>query len=206
MGLDIYHYKLKKEPQKYKNYIICKELDLCIDADKFNYKEYISETKVREYISLIAIFNTKEELQRAKDKLGLNDGLSDYKLKLVGTYDSCEQAIVEFEKNNNLSGFEKSIYGDNININDSDIGFIDIAYDGIVQNVYHCEEVGYQRKGMTREFYEYFNNDFYYADKESFEKLLEFSDPQGNMYNLKNIKENFINNYEENKSVFVTSW
>jgi hypothetical protein len=207
MGLDIYHFKMVNKPVRKEDHILRKELARDM-INKYGFEKYLKREKVDGIFSLIALLKTPEDLATGKEYLeSVDDAYTDYKLKLVGTLGSCKDKIKEFEDKEGLIEFKKHTFEETVYIGARSIKYTDIAYKGLLeQDVFFTAGVGYQRKGMNAEFYNYFQNDTYYADKESFEKLLEFSDPENHMYNPTNVKENFIDKYEYGRSVLLLSW
>ena len=206
MGLDISHYKLIPYQNERTEFFLKDEFDIGLRTGSIpnsNYK-IKSVEGIWEYI---AIFKSSEELTLANVYLNeLADGYTNYKLRLVEGI-STERDILEFEKNQKLSGLLKSSETSEIEIKTRKIQFQNVFYEGSLNcYVSYVKEVGYQRKGMSPDFFDYFENDCFYTDKISFEKLLEFSDKKNHMYDPDNIKTNFIENYEDGKSILLLSW
>lgn len=67
-------------------------------------------------------------------------------------------------------------------------------------------EAGYQRKGVVSSFYDDFKNNGVYLNKCDFERLLNYLDVSDTLVDPKNIKKNFIENYEKGKSFLYVSW
>ncbi len=70
-------------------------------------------------------------------------------------------------------------------------------------------ELGYQRKGMRRRFFEVFENDKLYFDKQDVMKAYEFVEGDSN-YALEevqfNFRKHFVENFIEGESVVFASW
>ena len=75
-------------------------------------------------------------------------------------------------------------------------------YDG--ELVLFFKEIGNQRSGMNREFYDAFKNGEPYFEKKSVEEALRYLKPQ-DPFGL-NFKKDFVDNFVEGKSVFYASW
>lgn len=75
--------------------------------------------------------------------------------------------------------------------------------------VIYFETKGYQRKGMSVEFFLDFKNDELHFDLQSIERAYEYlkQDHINTLEELqRNFQENFINNFVEGKSLFLISW
>ena len=212
MGLDIYHLKSTLSPKirvidqnKYKmaSYVVLDELQ---NPEKFS--AYVNNELLESFISKVALFETKEDLLLLKDLLENSKVLhDDYGLFLVGDERQNGEEILEFEVSQNLEPNTRSIHEDHLELQEKRIHFKTIVYEcKIYQNIIYTEEVGYQRKGMNKDFYKSFLNDYYYTEKEAFEKLLNYTDPTNHMFNPENIKKEFIDTYEEDKSILYISW
>jgi hypothetical protein len=77
------------------------------------------------------------------------------------------------------------------------------------EQVIYFRPMGFQNKGMRKEFYEVYKNDTIYYKLEDVIKAYEYltTDMQNKVKNLqKNYRENFINNFEEGVSIVLVSW
>ncbi|MDO1446339.1 hypothetical protein Q0590_08760 [Rhodocytophaga aerolata] len=75
--------------------------------------------------------------------------------------------------------------------------------------VIYLKEIGYQRKGMKRKFYEDFQNDKLYLDLSSVKKAYQYLEGD-HITPLKELQrsfqQNFIDNFIEGKSIFWANW
>lgn len=81
-------------------------------------------------------------------------------------------------------------------------------YDETEQVIYF-RAIGFQNKGMKKEFYEVYKNDTIYFKLDDVEKAYEYltTDMQNKVKNLqKNFRENFIQNFTAGKSIVLVSW
>lgn len=75
--------------------------------------------------------------------------------------------------------------------------------------VIYFKSLGYQERGMSKQFYKEFTNHTLYFKVADLEKAYKFlaTDMQNKIHHLqKNFRDNFINNFTEGKSVFYVSW
>lgn len=70
--------------------------------------------------------------------------------------------------------------------------------------VLYFAEKGYQRKGVTKEFYVDFENCVPYFEKRAVEKAMLYLDLNSPF--SANFKENFVDNFIEGESIFWASW
>jgi hypothetical protein len=95
-------------------------------------------------------------------------------------------------------------------------GFVNKYKSLICANEYNEQEqviyfiaLGYQNKGMKKEFYELYKNDTFYYKLEDVENAYQYltTDMQNKVKNLqKNFRENFINNFTAGRSILAVSW
>lgn len=83
---------------------------------------------------------------------------------------------------------------------------VSFVYGDVVEKGVGFIEVGYQRKGMIRSFYEEYTNNTVYLEKKYFEKLLDFVSESHPLADKENIINNFIKNYEHGKSFLYIDW
>ena len=77
------------------------------------------------------------------------------------------------------------------------------------EKIIYFKSVGYQTKGMNKQFYNNFSNDTVYFNLQDVERAYKFlvTDHLNKLTNLqKNFRENFINNFVEGTSIFYVSW
>lgn len=202
MGLDITHYKatLQKPADLNtfeKKYIIESEFD-GFDVNFDYFSKFIQQIEIPQVLNTIIFPKSVNEIENIKSKY--ND----------------EKYLIFYEKdftnfNNIIDRFIIDNYLDGVNVksfdNDKYISF-DI-FKVITANGFYFEEVGYQRKGMNKNFWDKFINDktYCYTNKEYFEFVLSCID--NNRYKdsfndfdntTKLFKENFIDKYELNCS------
>lgn len=216
MGLDIYHKKVTDTPERCVSELMEDEFPSIIYAcelppaafSRLGFDRFIKKELVPGYFDKVAIFLNEENKALAKPYLlNSKDPEEDFQLFMVGPLKDCEEKLLDFEIQNNLEPDTREILASNIEIGNRVIEFQSVLYDcKVKREILYYEEMGYQRKGMSAEFYEYFKKDAYYVEKRDFMKLLDFMDPENHMYDPENIRKNFIDNYEEGKSVLSLSW
>jgi hypothetical protein len=77
------------------------------------------------------------------------------------------------------------------------------------EQVIYFRPLGFQNKGVKKEFYEVYKNNTCYHTMEEVQNAYKYltTDMQNKVKNLqKNYRENFINNFIEGKSIFYVSW
>ncbi len=77
------------------------------------------------------------------------------------------------------------------------------------EQVIYFRAIGFQSKGMKKEFYEVYKNDTIYYKLEDVENAYTYltTDMDNKLKNLqKNFRENFINNFKEGISIVLVSW
>jgi hypothetical protein len=72
--------------------------------------------------------------------------------------------------------------------------------------VIYWREIGYQRKGMERAFYEAFENCKLYFRKEDVLKAYTYLSADYSQHYVTTFKEDFIDNFIEGESIFFASW
>jgi hypothetical protein len=84
-----------------------------------------------------------------------------------------------------------------------------IKIDGEENPVIFFRELGYQRKGMSRKFYQVFENDKLYFSIKDILKAYEYLEGDSN-YSINvlqtNFQLNFIKGFIEGESIFFASW
>ncbi|MEO1049905.1 MAG: hypothetical protein AAFX87_04750 [Bacteroidota bacterium] len=205
MGLDLWHYKLGEHLGTGCEYFLKEEVQCYLKTGfvpDFHYRHH----KIQSFWEHVAIFETKEELIASSEYLdSQNDGYTDYKLRLTREKYFLDE-IADFEQRNQLEEFQKSFEKHSISVRGEEIQFESILYEGsLTKEVVYLEEVGHQGTGMKSSFFNYFINDSFYMDWNSFLKLGEFIDGADYM-KVENIQTNFIENYEEGVSMMFMSW
>lgn len=77
------------------------------------------------------------------------------------------------------------------------------------EQVIYFRAIGFQNKGMKKDFYEVYKSDTIYYTLEDVKKAYDYltTDMQNKVKNLqKNFRENFINNFVEGESIVLVSW
>jgi hypothetical protein len=84
-----------------------------------------------------------------------------------------------------------------------------IKIDGEDNPVIFFKELGYQRSGMNKEFYQVFENDKLYFTRKEVLKAYEYLEGNSN-YSINelqnNFQLNFIERFVEGESIFFASW
>ncbi len=77
------------------------------------------------------------------------------------------------------------------------------------EQVIYFRAIGFQSKGMKKEFYEVYKNNTIYYKFEDVENAYDFltTDMNNKLKNLqKNFRENFIQNFKAGSSIILVSW
>jgi len=84
-----------------------------------------------------------------------------------------------------------------------------MKFDDQAFEVLYITEIGYQRKGMNKRFYEEFENDQLYfsiSDVRKAKAYIEGMSESDTNNLLKSFQQNFIDNFTEGESIFIVSW
>ena len=209
MGLDIIHMKVSQVETDSTQMFLKNEIELGIKDQNYLLENAYSEKLVDGFWEFVAVFKNEEELKEVESELkDLNDGYRYFKLIVSKTDDRYREKIRDFEKDNRIKEFNKTLEIIDIRLKDGrKIQFESICYEGKLKHkVVYFEEAGYQRKGMGSGFSEHYKNGGFYCEKENFKKLLDFNSPKNHMYEEGNIQNNFIQNYSKGESILMISW
>lgn len=208
MGLDLMHLRptIKKDQTDEPFYLY-----------EFNdFPEFIERhkdlfTEVVEADNFFTIYVFPDE-QSKKQYLEFFRG--QHKAYLVGQIENLNDEITQIEMENCLwkdgSFITTGSTRDEMGILRDYISHINISYPISYkkEKVIYSEEIGYQRKGMNRKFYEDFNNCKLYLRKEDVLKASQYLDIDDKMRPTlrQDFKESFIDNFIEGESIFLASW
>lgn len=214
MGLDIYHYKMIPPPGegREKAYIKMYLRDLLPSVvrryglDRIAYGVPAWDTHHR-----LSIFPDLRSKDIAIEKRLIRPYETEGVHWLLGTVASCADQVRELEEKLGLDSTRASRH--DLKTYEPDrttMEFGETIYWSRTVTVMgsYVEEVGYQRKGMIPEFRREYFQDFHYPEYSRFLALpsyLDFEDDEddGDFYKpyMENLRKNFIDNYEEGRSL-----
>ncbi len=173
MGLDVCHYKLTLNPDDRNNYLETEGWDASscnLPLDTFT--SYIQDIPSVEFNKYILVIEDKRHLDKI-DKGILESAVQVYTGSAI---EKVKDKIEEFILSQRLDKLERQYLtcessGSNSESNCT-YQSISFAENTIVQGFYY-NEVGYQRKGMSNDFYAKFKGYEFYGKKEDFENALK---------------------------------
>lgn len=207
MGLDLCHVILSAKGEDTWEYFYLEELN---DFPGFveNHKALITEVIETDNFFMVYIFpdeNTKNKYQKRFED-------DRHRKLLVGNIDKLADEILAIELSNSLSHDARFVAEDHIDAPwvAEAMSFTTIKYPigDVTEQVIYRKTIGYQRKGMSRSFYEDFDNCKLYFRKSDVLKAANYlSAERRDLPALKDhFKADFIDDFVEGKSIFFASW
>jgi hypothetical protein len=207
MGLDICHVILSAKDEHTPEYFYLEELE---DFPGFvgNHKTLITEVIETDVFFTVYIFPEESSKNRYAGRFEYNR----HQALLVGNIEELADAISAIEHSNSLSPTDKLVTEDSVDMTwtHDAISFTTIKYPigDIIEKVIYWKTIGYQRKQMSRRFYEDFDNcKLYFRKSDVLKAATYLSADRENLPALNDsFKADFIDNFVEGKSIFFGSW
>lgn len=166
MGLDITHYKLSHSPNDEGNQLTVEDWDSICNVPLEHFSKYITDIWEYDFDKTIAIVKDEQTLEKLKtDQLFDEMG---YMAVFVGTTDNkLRTNLAAFIKNEKLDKLEQSGF----TIESNGIKYSELSFgERVKKKGFYYDEVGYQRQGMNKLFYDTFNtNIFLWGEKKDFD-------------------------------------
>ena len=170
MGLDITHYKLSHSPNDEGNQLSIEDWGSICNVPLEYFSKYITDVWEYDFDKTIAIVKDEQTLE----KLKMDETFSemDYMAVFIGTIDNkLRTDLATFIKNEKLDNLEKSRF----TIESNGIKYSELSFgERVIKKGFYYDEVGYQRQGMNKLFYDTFRtNIFLWGEKKDFDLAFE---------------------------------
>lgn len=212
MGLDVTHYMFSHSPNDEGRQLTIEDWDLDCNVSLQYFSKYITDVWEYDFDKTIALVKDEQTLEKLrKDQLFDEMG---YMAVFVGTTDNkLRTNLATFIKNEKLDKLEKSGF----TIESNGIKYSELSFgERVIKKGFYYDEVGYQRQGMNKLFYDTFRtNIFLWGEKKDFD--LAFKCVGGDYYKdswsiealdrLKaNFKTNFVDKFVFGQSILCVSF
>lgn len=204
MGLDLCHSKASLEPNNEGN--VYYQDQFSQDAlEKHGLQKYIQEVPDIQHLHTVCILKTLED-KTYKEACREKDGYSEGKVSYLLASQNTENELSAIEEKYGLERSQAwfSSAGE-LSPRNFRFKFVLYSRDTTSLGLYYYD-VGYQRKCMDDKFYEIYKGDYIYTAREDFENLLNHVLAEEFPEAYENIKKNFVDSYEEGKSMLYVSW
>lgn len=212
MGLDITHYMLSHSPNDEGTQLSIEDWDSICNVPLENFSKYITDVWEYDFDKTIAIVKDEQTLE----KLKMDETFSemDYMAVFIGTINNkLRTDLATFIKNEKLDRLEKSGF----TIESNGIKYSELSFgERVKKKGFYYDEVGYQRQGMNKLFYDTFRtNIFLWGENKDFDLAYEcvggdyYKDSwsQEALDSLKaNFKANFVDKFVFGQSILNTSF
>lgn len=211
MGLDITHYKLSHSPNDEGNQLTIEDWDLICNVPLEHFSKYITDVWEYDFDKTIALVKDEQTLEKLKKDETFSE--MDYMAVFIGTSDNkLRTKLATFIKNEKLDKLEKS----GLTIKSNGIKYSELSFgERVKKKGFYYVEVGHQRQGMNKLFYDTFKKYIYWGEKKDFD--LAFECVGGDHYNDSwsretldslnaNFKENFVDKFVFGQSILCVSF
>lgn len=212
MGLDITHYKLSHSPNDEGNQLTVEDWDSICNVPLEHFSKYINDIWEYDFDKTIVIVENEQVLENLKKCEFFNE--MDYMAFFVGSRDNKMRTdLARFIKNEKLDKLEKSGF----TVESNGIKYSELSFgERVIKKGFYYDEVGYQRQGMNKLFYDTFRtNIFLWGEKKDFDLAYEcvggdyYKDSwsQEALDSLRaNFKANFVDKFVFGQSILNTSF
>lgn len=212
MGLDIAHYKLSHSPNDEGNQLTVGDWDSICNVPLEHFSKYITDVWEYDFDKTIAIVKDEQTLEKLKTNKTFSE--MEYMAVFIGSIDNkLETDLATFIKNEKLDKLEKS----GLTIESNGIKYSELSFgERVIKKGFYYDEVGYQRQGMNKLFYDTFRtNIFLWGEKKDFDLAYEcvggdyYKDSwsQEALDRLKaNFKTSFVDKFVFGQSILNTSF
>lgn len=208
MGLDLLHFKLIATPVNSQDFFYLDELDGLPGMAGNLAHLAINLVEATDYFT-IHIFQAEKYKNYHIDQFGGNQDSNAY---LIGNLDELTAQISGIETEYHLDPAARSVIDSQIRDNTDPaspyIFSIQISYPVAFSRrlvVYH-QEIGYQRKGMNRQFYTDFGNCQLYFRHADVQRAARYLDIDYRPDVAEHFKNFFVDNFVEGESIFFPTW
>jgi hypothetical protein len=212
MGLDITHYKLSHSPNDEGNQWTIEDWNSICNVPLEHFSKYITDVWEYDFDKSIAIVKDEQTLEKLKKDKEFSE--MDYMAVFVGSQNrKMGIDLATFIKNEKLDKLEQSGF----TIESNGIKYSELSFgERVKKKGFYYDEVGYQRQGMNKLFYDTFRtNIFLWGEKKDFDLAYEcvggeyYKDnwSQEALDRLKaNFKANFVDKFVFGQSILNTSF
>lgn len=212
MGLDVSHQQLTLTPVNKNDFYTIDDWDLDCNVSLKHYSKYITTIDDLDFDKTIVLVKSEEDYEALK-KLKCF-GESDFLKVFVGELsDKTKTQIGKFIVSQKLDKLETIHLGcEHDGIKYHTISFGEPIK---VQGMYYIDDVGYQRKGMSNQFYDAFRKYMLWGEKSDFDLAYTFVkdewyvDSNGQSISMgtkKYFKDHFLDKFEFGKSLLCVSF
>lgn len=212
MGLDVSHIQLTLTPKNKDDFFCVEGWEIDCNVPLKYYSKYITTIDDLDFNKHIRLANNEEQFEELKklEEFSSNDLL---KVFVGELNDSMKCQIEKFIIDNKLEKLTTTQFWQESH----GISYYSIYFGQPikVQGMYFTENIGYQRQGMNRLFYEKFKEFTFWGNREDFELAYTcinesrsnwLCGKKGVNREKKNFKENFLDKFEFGKSLLCASF
>jgi len=204
MGLDIYHMKAVRDPVNPDDHIYWDRF-LEYVAPGSGFEQYLrDDIPDFETIHHISLFSDQHDFERQRKAAEASGDATWAERNLLGDPASCRELI-------NGIAEKKGLRAD-VDYCDGYVDYPDGTYRGVGDRFvgwwkrirrkgFYYIDAGYQRKAMIERFREDYDDGGLYVDRSRFSSLLDYVEEGWEDWVAENLRKNFIENYEERRSV-----
>ena len=208
MGLDISHIQLTLYPKNASDFLYVEDWDLQCNVPLEVYSKYIQKIDELDFNKSIIVVQNDKDLEKLNKTNRFDTG--NYLKIFIGQYDDqMKRDIDNFITREKLDKLELSkISTERDNVEYREISFGEPIK---IEGIYYIDDIGYQRKGMSKQYYELFKLCELRGKKEDFELAYSCIEGSPRSYDdsaelKKNFKENFLDKFEFGTSLLWNSF
>ena len=212
MGLDISHLQLSFTPDEENNFFRTEDWDLDCNVPLKHYSKYITTIEDFDFNKSIAIVKNEEDLEKLK-AIDFFREESYIKVFIGEINESFKTQLSKYLEKEKLDQLEKVSLG----CETEGLKYHTISFGEPIkiQGVYYTDYIGYQRKGMSKLFYDTFEKYMLWGNKEDFDLAYTcVADEwyvehfgENKVHDMRrNFKENFVDKFEFGKSLLCATF
>lgn len=205
MGLDLYHEKAVMVPVDPEDYYAAEILPP--EAyEEYGFGRYLQDVPAWRALHMACFYDDEALLEHERAKFANSEEAARYSY-WIGTPESNDDALRDLERRLGVARADatrfETWHGDKLTYRSMTLSYSEAT----TQSGIYYVEVGYQRKGMVRAFYDHFRNEAQdvFVREQVFRMLDGFLDPDDRDELLPNLRENFIDSYERGASFLYVS-
>lgn len=169
MGLDVTHYMLSHSPNDEGRQLTIEDWDLDCNVPLQYYSKFITDVWEYDFDKTIVIVENEQVLENLKKREFFNE--MNYMEVFVGSQNSKMRTdLASYIKNEKLDKLERTGF----KIKHDGIEYSEISFgEQVIKKGFFYDEVGYQRQGMNKLFYDTFKKYLFWGKKIDFDLALE---------------------------------